>query len=350
MGGPLHRLPGRVRPASAGERRPRRSSTSPRSGPRPPPCAASRSRHAARRLRATRGAPVAQGREPPADRGVQDPRRLRRHRRPRPRRPGPRRHHLLVGQPRPGRRPRGTAARRPGRRRHALATRRPSSAPASRPTAPRSSSSARPPTSASRSPSGWPPDRGLAIIPPYDDDRIIAGQGTVGLEIAEDLPDVALVLVPIGGGGLASGVAVGDQGAAPGRAGHRRRAGAGRRRARVAGARRDRPLAGRARVADDRRRHADAVDRRAPVRPPARAARRRRDRHRGGDRRRRPAGRRTSRASSSSRRARSSSPPSPSTRAELGLTTGAARPSPSSAAATSIPRAYLDYLATPLPD
>ena len=50
-------------------------------------------------------------------------------------------------------------------------------------------------------------ERGLAIIPPYDDDRIIAGQGTVGLEILEDLPDVAPVLVPIGGGGLASGVA-----------------------------------------------------------------------------------------------------------------------------------------------
>ncbi len=49
--------------------------------------------------------------------------------------------------------------------------------------------------------------RGLAIIPPYDDDRIIAGQGTVGLEIAEALPDVAVVLVPVGGGGLASGVA-----------------------------------------------------------------------------------------------------------------------------------------------
>ena len=49
--------------------------------------------------------------------------------------------------------------------------------------------------------------RGLAIIPPFDDDRIIAGQGTVGLEIAEDLPDLAAVLVPIGGGGLASGVA-----------------------------------------------------------------------------------------------------------------------------------------------
>jgi threo-3-hydroxy-L-aspartate ammonia-lyase len=51
-------------------------------------------------------------------------------------------------------------------------------------------------------------ERGLAIIPPYDDDRVIAGQGTIGLEIAEDLPDVAAVLVPIGGGGLASGVAV----------------------------------------------------------------------------------------------------------------------------------------------
>src|SRR6185436_13355069 len=50
-------------------------------------------------------------------------------------------------------------------------------------------------------------ERGLTIIPPYDDDRIIAGQGTVGLEIVEALPDVAAVLVPIGGGGLASGVA-----------------------------------------------------------------------------------------------------------------------------------------------
>ncbi len=50
-------------------------------------------------------------------------------------------------------------------------------------------------------------EHGLSIIPPYDDDRIIAGQGTCGLEIVEDLPDVAAVLVPIGGGGLASGVA-----------------------------------------------------------------------------------------------------------------------------------------------
>ena len=51
-------------------------------------------------------------------------------------------------------------------------------------------------------------ERGLAIIPPFDDDRVIAGQGTVGLEVAESLPDIAAVLVPIGGGGLASGIAV----------------------------------------------------------------------------------------------------------------------------------------------
>jgi threonine dehydratase len=48
---------------------------------------------------------------------------------------------------------------------------------------------------------------GYVIIPPYDDEKIIAGQGTTGLEIGEDLPEVDLVLVPIGGGGLISGVA-----------------------------------------------------------------------------------------------------------------------------------------------
>lgn len=58
--------------------------------------------------------------------------------------------------------------------------------------------------------------RGFAIIPPYDDPRIVAGQGTVGLEIAEDLPSVAAVLVPIGGGGLASGVAAAIRALVPG--------------------------------------------------------------------------------------------------------------------------------------
>lgn len=48
---------------------------------------------------------------------------------------------------------------------------------------------------------------GYAIVPPYDDEKIIAGQGTVGLEILEDMPEVETVLVPVGGGGLISGVA-----------------------------------------------------------------------------------------------------------------------------------------------
>ncbi|GAA4692214.1 threonine ammonia-lyase [Phytohabitans rumicis] len=48
---------------------------------------------------------------------------------------------------------------------------------------------------------------GLTLIPPYDHRDVIAGQGTAGLEIVEDLPDVDVVLVPVGGGGLASGVA-----------------------------------------------------------------------------------------------------------------------------------------------
>jgi threonine dehydratase len=59
-------------------------------------------------------------------------------------------------------------------------------------------------------------EQGLVLIPPYDDDRIIAGQGTLGLEIAEDVPDLAAVLIPIGGGGLASGVAVAVRAIHPG--------------------------------------------------------------------------------------------------------------------------------------
>jgi threonine dehydratase len=49
-------------------------------------------------------------------------------------------------------------------------------------------------------------ERGLTVIPPFDHRDIIAGQGTVGLEIATDLSDVDVVLVQVGGGGLASGV------------------------------------------------------------------------------------------------------------------------------------------------
>jgi threonine dehydratase len=50
-------------------------------------------------------------------------------------------------------------------------------------------------------------EQGLTMVPPYDDPVIIAGQGTVGLEIAEDLPRVNTVIVPVGGGGLSAGVA-----------------------------------------------------------------------------------------------------------------------------------------------
>ncbi|MGA7442872.1 MAG: pyridoxal-phosphate dependent enzyme, partial [Candidatus Sulfotelmatobacter sp.] len=48
---------------------------------------------------------------------------------------------------------------------------------------------------------------GYVIVPPYNDEQIIAGQGTMGLEILEDLPEVQTVLAPIGGGGMISGVA-----------------------------------------------------------------------------------------------------------------------------------------------
>lgn len=47
---------------------------------------------------------------------------------------------------------------------------------------------------------------GGVLIPPFDHPDVIAGQGTIGLEIAEDLPDVATVIVPVSGGGLASGI------------------------------------------------------------------------------------------------------------------------------------------------
>lgn len=50
-------------------------------------------------------------------------------------------------------------------------------------------------------------EQGLTFIHPFDDERVMAGQGTIGLEIAEQLPDVDVVLVPIGGGGLIAGVA-----------------------------------------------------------------------------------------------------------------------------------------------
>ncbi|GAC1434471.1 MAG: threonine ammonia-lyase [Solirubrobacteraceae bacterium] len=49
---------------------------------------------------------------------------------------------------------------------------------------------------------------GAALVPPFDDLDVIAGQGTVGLELLEQVPDLSRVVVPIGGGGLASGIGV----------------------------------------------------------------------------------------------------------------------------------------------
>ena len=56
---------------------------------------------------------------------------------------------------------------------------------------------------------------GATVIPPFDSADVIAGQGTVGLEIVADRPDVETVLVPIGGGGLISGVAAAVKAVAP---------------------------------------------------------------------------------------------------------------------------------------
>lgn len=50
--------------------------------------------------------------------------------------------------------------------------------------------------------------RGLTAIPPFDHSDVVAGQGTIGLEVVEDMPELATILVPLSGGGLAGGIAV----------------------------------------------------------------------------------------------------------------------------------------------
>jgi threonine dehydratase len=58
-------------------------------------------------------------------------------------------------------------------------------------------------------------EQGLVLIPPFDDPNVIDGQGTLGLEIVEDVPDLELVVVPLSGGGLAAGVAAAVTGVRP---------------------------------------------------------------------------------------------------------------------------------------
>jgi threonine dehydratase len=59
-------------------------------------------------------------------------------------------------------------------------------------------------------------DTGATFVPAFDDAKIIAGQGTVGLEILDAVPDVDTIVVPVGGGGLVSGIAVATKGLKPG--------------------------------------------------------------------------------------------------------------------------------------
>ena len=116
--------PGRPAPMTA-TRRDGRGARRNRGDPsRRPDAARYRAAHAAARLRAARTSALPQGRVPPADRRLQDPRRLRRGRLARRCRTCARRHHVLVGEPRAGRRARGSTARRAGRGGH------PSDAPA----------------------------------------------------------------------------------------------------------------------------------------------------------------------------------------------------------------------------
>jgi len=49
---------------------------------------------------------------------------------------------------------------------------------------------------------------GATLVHPYEDEKVIAGQGTIGLELVEQVPDLATVVIPVGGGGLASGIAL----------------------------------------------------------------------------------------------------------------------------------------------
>lgn len=58
-------------------------------------------------------------------------------------------------------------------------------------------------------------EAGMVFVHPFDDPAVVAGQGTLGLELLEDVPDLATVIVPVGGGGLASGVAIALKSARP---------------------------------------------------------------------------------------------------------------------------------------
>ena len=200
-----------------------------RGGPRA--AARRRDRHAdggvALALRAGRRAGLAQVREPPAHRLVQDPRRLRRASRGSPPRSAP----AAWSRPPPATTPR--ASRWP---RSCSASGRRSSCPRGRRsprrrrpagTAPTWSSTAATSRRRSSRPGRSPSETGAVLIHPFDHVDIVAGQGTCGLEILEQVPDVQTVLVPTGGGGLLGRRRDRGQGAAARRPGGRRAGGRG---------------------------------------------------------------------------------------------------------------------------
>ena len=123
-------------------------------------------------------------------------------------------------------------------------------------------------------------ESGATFVHAFEDETVIAGQGTLGLELAEQLPDVETFLLPIGGGGLAAGISIALRALRPGRS-HRRSAG------------------GQEGPRHDRRRHRGQAPRRADDVDPRRAARRDRARRRRDDRRGDHAAARARRSSSS---------------------------------------------------
>jgi threonine dehydratase len=58
-------------------------------------------------------------------------------------------------------------------------------------------------------------ERGMALVPPFNDPHIIAGQGTAALELVEEVPDLDALVTPVGGGGLISGCAIAAKGVQP---------------------------------------------------------------------------------------------------------------------------------------
>ena len=174
-------------------------------------------------------------------------------------------------------------------------------------------------------------EQGATLVPPFDDDAVIAGQGTLALELLEEVPDLDLIVTPCGGGGLLSGCAVAAQGAPPGdpplgsRArGRERHAAIARRRAP-----RHHPP-----PRHHRRRPADHPPRRADARPRQRAHRGDPHRQRRGDPPRHGPARRADEARRRARRRRSPSPPSSTARCR---NPRAGKSASSSPAATSIP-------------